>query len=146
MDTPINTDQTDELLRVDPPPTCSRSSRQTLAYSKDHEGPYLEAFPIIHGKKCTAWAANDLFEDYDDALTVLAKIAVGDIGYGDAEELAKEFFELKNEQPYSYYDPDDEEENSPENAQGHPCRAADGIQIDGLSASDAPSCSGSSVR
>jgi len=29
-----------------------------------------------------------------------------------------------------------------ENVQGHPCRAADGIQIDGLSASDAPSCSG----
>jgi hypothetical protein len=28
------------------------------------------------------------------------------------------------------------------NVQGHPCRAADGIQIDGLSASDAPSCSG----
>lgn len=31
---------------------------------------------------------------------------------------------------------------SSQNVQGHPCRAADGIQIDGLSASDAPSCSG----
>ena len=115
MDTPKNTDQTDELLRVDPPPTCSRSSRQTLAYSKDHEGPYLEAMPIIHGLKCTGWSASDLFEDYEDALTVLAKIALGDLTYGEAEEIASAFFESKKEQPYSYYDPDDEDEDSPEN-------------------------------
>ena len=53
-------------------------------------------------------------------MKVLAKIAVGDIGYGDAEELAKAFFEQKREQPYSYYDPDDEDEESSENVQPHP--------------------------
>jgi len=95
--------------------TCSRSSRQTLAYSKDHEGQCLHAFPIIHGMKCTGWSSSDLFEDYEAAMTVLAKIAVGELGYGDAEDMAKEFFERQKEEPYSYYDPDDEDEDSSEN-------------------------------
>jgi hypothetical protein len=91
-----------------------------LAYSKDHEGQYLHAFPIIHGMKCTGWSSSDLFEDYEAAMTVLAKIAVGELGYGDAEDLAKEFFERQKEEPYSYYDPDDEDEDSSENAIADP--------------------------
>lgn len=97
---------------------CSRFSRQTLVYSKDHEGRYFKAFPIIDGMKCTGWSANDLFKDYDAAMTVLAKIAVGELEYGAAEELAKEFFDRQKEEPYSYYDPDDEEEDYSENARG----------------------------
>jgi hypothetical protein len=103
-----------------PPTTGSPSSRQTLAYSKDHKGQYLEAFPIIYGMKCTGWSSSDLFEDYEQAMTVLAKIAVGDLEYGEAEKLAEELFEQKKEQPYSYYDPDDETELSSENAQPEP--------------------------
>lgn len=60
--------------------------------------------------KCTAWAADDLFEKCETMLTVLAKIAVGHLDYGDAEKLAQEFFDKSNEQPYCYYDPDDEDE------------------------------------
>jgi hypothetical protein len=60
--------------------------------------------------KCTGWSASDLFKEHEEAMTLLAKIAVGDLEYGEAEDLAREFFNQKKEQPYSYYDPECEEE------------------------------------
>lgn len=85
-------------------------TRQTLAYSKDHDGQYLDNFPLVYGMKCTGWSSKDLFEEHEEVMKVLANIAIGDLGYGDAEKLANEFFELKKESPHSYYDEKDNEE------------------------------------
>jgi hypothetical protein len=85
---------------------------QTLVFTDQHEGPYLDQFPAPFGGdwKCVGWSASSCMLERDEAYRVLAKIAIGSLGYGDAEDVARQFFKDNNEEPYSYYDPDKEEE------------------------------------
>lgn len=84
------------------------TTRQTFAYTQiePKDGNYLKFAPQLPGWFCTGWSAGDLFIERDDAMTLLAKIAVGDCG--DPRGAASDFFEEKKENTYTYYDPEDD--------------------------------------
>lgn len=94
-----------------PPPPLRKLTAQTLGYfPAEEEGMHISAFPEINGMHCYKWSASDVFEERDAAYRLLAKIAIGDLDYGDEQDLARQFFKDAEEEPYNYYDEEEEDE------------------------------------
>lgn len=73
---------------------------------------HISAFPEINGMKCCKWAASDVFEERDAAYRLLAKMATGNVDYGEERDLARQFFKDAEEEPRNYYDEEEEEEEA----------------------------------